>query len=91
MYFGAIQISGERVDTSATKDFCDALDAHKIKMLSLRECGISSKNFRKLTDSIGYCKSILHLNLNLCGIHCKDRVDMLTAALNINKSLTALL
>lgn len=91
MYFGAIQISGERVGTSETRDFCDALDAHKIKMLSLRECGISSKNFKKLMDSLGYCKSILHLNMNLCGINCQDKVDMIAGALNMNKSLTALL
>ena len=91
MYFGAVQICGERVGTSETKDFCEALDAHKIKMLSLRECGISTKNFKKLTDSLAYCQSILHLNFNLCGIHCQDRVDMLAAALNMNRSLTALL
>ena len=47
MYFGAVQICGERVGTSETKDFCEALDAHKIKMLSLRECGISTKNFKR--------------------------------------------
>lgn len=91
MYFGAIQICGERVGSSECKDFCEALDANKIKMLSLRECGISTKNFKKMMDSIGFCKSILHLNLNLCGIHCQDRVDMLSASLNMNKSLTALL
>jgi len=96
MYYGAIQICGERicgerVGTSETKEFCEALDAHKIKMLSLRECGISTKNFKKLMDSTGYCKSILHMNLNLCGIHCQDRVDMLAAALNMNRSLSALL
>ncbi|XP_067939017.1 leucine-rich repeat-containing protein 73-like [Watersipora subatra] len=91
MYFGAVQICGERVGTAETKDFCEALDAHKIKMLSLRECGISTKNFKKITDSLAYCQSILHLNLNLCGIQCDDRVEMLAAALNMNRSLTALL
>jgi len=91
MYVGAIQICGERIGSSECKEFCDALDAHKVKMLSLRECSISTKNFHRLMNSVGYCKSLLHLNLNLCGIHKQDRVEMLAAALNINRSLTALL
>lgn len=91
MHFGAIQICGERIGTSECSEFCEALDTHKIKMLSLRECSLSSKNFKRLMDSVSYCKSLLHLNLNLSGVKCQSRVENLAAGLNMNKSITALL
>lgn len=91
MHYGAIQICGERIGTSECEEFCEALDANKIKMLSFRECSFSSKNFKRLMDSVSYCKSLLHLNLNLSGVKCHNRVEDLAAALNMNKSINALL
>ena len=91
MLLGSVQISGERISRVEMGDICMSLDSHKVRLLALRDCRAGKDDFRKLTRSVGSCRSILHLNLNLGMVDSVEKADLLKGCLVKNRSLHALL
>ncbi|XP_077993469.1 leucine-rich repeat-containing protein 73-like [Glandiceps talaboti] len=90
MLLGSVQISGESLSSREVSDICESLENHSMRLLSLRGCKISEKDFKRIAAAVGLCTSILQLNFNLGVITCVARVKLLTEALNKNRSLQAL-
>ena len=91
MLLGTVQLHGDKLSSLEVKDICDSLDTHTIRILSLRGCTMSDKDFHRLAKSVADCKSVIQLNLNLGVVNSEQRVHMLAKSMTKNRSLTALL
>ncbi|CAH1792309.1 unnamed protein product [Owenia fusiformis] len=90
MLLGSVQMCGETLSSIEVRDICESLETHSIRLLSLRECFMNDRDFQCLTISVGKCKSIMQLNLNLGLVSAVTRVEMLAQALMKNRTLTSL-
>ena len=91
MLLGSIQMYGEKLSSLEVRDICKSLNTNDIRLLSLREVAMNDADFEELTRSVGECRSILQLNLNLGMLSSSERSWRLAGALNRNRSLTSLL
>ena len=91
MLLGTVQMRGGTLSQVETEDVCHSLDSNSIRLLSLRDCKVKDQDFKRLMDSLGHCKSIMQLNLNLGLVSSLERVQFLSGALQKNRTLTSLL
>lgn len=91
MLLSSVQICGQKLSRVEVKDICDSLASDNIRLLSLRECKVSDKDFQSLAKAVAFSKSILQLNLNVKVVDSLPRVNLLKGMLFRNRSLTSLL
>ncbi|XP_038654868.1 leucine-rich repeat-containing protein 73 isoform X1 [Scyliorhinus canicula] len=90
MLSGSIQISGETLSLAEVKDICDSLRANSVRLLSLRGCHISERDFQRISRHVADCQSLAQLNLNLGVVSSINRVKQLAEALASNRSIHSL-
>ncbi|GCB61629.1 hypothetical protein scyTo_0007083 [Scyliorhinus torazame] len=90
MLSGSIQISGETLSLAEVKDICDSLRANSVRLLSLRGCHISERDFHRISRHVADCQSLAQLNLNLGVVSNINRVKQLAEALASNRSIHSL-
>ncbi|XP_067841331.1 leucine-rich repeat-containing protein 73 [Heptranchias perlo] len=90
MLSGSIQISGETLSSAEVKDICDSLSGHSVRLLSLRGCHISDRDFNRISRHVADCQSLAQLNLNLGVVNNLNRVKQLAEALKSNRSIHSL-
>ncbi|XP_067884267.1 leucine-rich repeat-containing protein 73 [Heterodontus francisci] len=90
MLSGSIQISGETLSSAEVKDICDSLKANSVRLLSLRGCQISDRDFHRISRHVADCQSLAQLNLNLGVVSNLNRVKQLAEALASNRSIHSL-
>ncbi|XP_078068273.1 leucine-rich repeat-containing protein 73 [Mustelus asterias] len=90
MLSGSIQISGETLSSAEVKDICDSLRANSVRLLSLRGCHISDRDFHRISRHVADCQSLAQLNLNLGVVSNINRVKQLAEALASNRSIHSL-
>ncbi|ESO90166.1 hypothetical protein LOTGIDRAFT_192329 [Lottia gigantea] len=86
----SIQLVGENLDENDIKPVCALLLKNLIKVLSLRDCEFSDKDFKKLMKSVGKTKSLLQLALNIGIVNSEFRIQLLAQALAKNHSITGI-
>lgn len=91
MLAGSIQISGETLSSAEVKDICDSLRTHSVRLLSLRGCQVSDRDFGRIGRHVAECQSLAQLNLNLGVVATLARVQQLADALAANRSIHSLL
>uniref|UniRef100_X2A7U4 Uncharacterized protein n=1 Tax=Capitella teleta TaxID=283909 RepID=X2A7U4_CAPTE len=91
MSMGIVQITGEQLSRKEVKEICERLANHRIQLLSLRGCRMKNSCYTHLMQSLGGCKSIVQLNLNIGVVRTLSRVHSLSHVLTQNRSLTSLL
>ncbi|XP_059501104.1 leucine-rich repeat-containing protein 73 isoform X1 [Stegostoma tigrinum] len=91
MLSGSIQISGETLSSAEVKDICDSLRTNSVRLLSLRGCHISDRDFHRISRHVADCQSLAQLNLNLGVVSNINRVKQLAEALASNRSIHSLL
>ncbi|XP_062896610.1 leucine-rich repeat-containing protein 73 isoform X1 [Mobula hypostoma] len=91
MLAGSIQISGETLSSAEVKDICESLRAHSVRLLSLRGCHLSDRDFGRISRHVADCQSLAQLNLNLGVVSTLARVQQLAEALVANRSIHSLL
>ncbi|XP_048452698.1 leucine-rich repeat-containing protein 73 [Rhincodon typus] len=90
MLSGSIQISGETLSSAEVKDICDSLRTNSVRLLSLRGCHISDRDFHRISRHVADCQSLAQLNLNLGVVSNINRVKQLAEALASNRSIHSL-
>ncbi|XP_072912306.1 leucine-rich repeat-containing protein 73 isoform X2 [Hemitrygon akajei] len=90
MLAGSIQISGETLSSAEVKDICESLRAHSVRLLSLRGCHLSDRDFGRISRHVAECQSLAQLNLNLGVVSTLARVQQLAEALVTNRSIHSL-
>ncbi|XP_059838610.1 leucine-rich repeat-containing protein 73 isoform X5 [Hypanus sabinus] len=90
MLAGSIQISGETLSSAEVKDICESLRAHSVRLLSLRGCHLSDRDFGRISRHVAECQSLAQLNLNLGVVSTLARVQQLAEALVANRSIHSL-
>ncbi|XP_078398928.1 leucine-rich repeat-containing protein 73 isoform X2 [Cetorhinus maximus] len=90
MLSGSIQISGETLSSAEVKDICDSLRANSVRLLSLRGCHVSDRDFHRISRHVADCQSLAQLNLNLGVVSNINRVKQLAEALASNRSIHSL-
>lgn len=86
-----LQMSGEKLNDTKVKSICEALNGENLRMLSIRECRVSDKDYKKIMKNVSSSKTILQLSLNVGIIKDNGRVKILSNALQKNRSLISLL
>ncbi|XP_008123518.1 leucine-rich repeat-containing protein 73 isoform X1 [Anolis carolinensis] len=87
---GSIQISGETLSGAEIRDICDSLRENSIKLLSLRGCRLSDRDFGRICRGLAQSHSLAQLNLNLGIVSNLGRVKQLAEALKTNRSVQSL-
>ncbi|XP_030050464.1 leucine-rich repeat-containing protein 73 isoform X2 [Microcaecilia unicolor] len=87
---GSIQISGETLSSTEVKDICEGLKENSVRLLSLRGCHLSDRDFSQVCRSVSETHSLIQLNLNLGVLATINRVKQLAEALNGNRSIQSL-
>ncbi|XP_007896432.1 leucine-rich repeat-containing protein 73 isoform X2 [Callorhinchus milii] len=90
MLSGSIQISGETLSSAEVKDICDSLKGNSVRLLSLRGCHLSDRDFSRISRHVAECQSLAQLNLNLGVVNNLNRVKQLAEALQNNRSIHSL-
>ncbi|OWF48711.1 leucine-rich repeat-containing protein 73-like [Mizuhopecten yessoensis] len=86
-----IEIAGETLSDARVLGICDALLGSKLRMLSLRNCVVNDKAFKKIMACVANSKTILQLALSVGVVKDLPRVKILALALQKNRSLVSLL
>ncbi|XP_077199044.1 leucine-rich repeat-containing protein 73 isoform X3 [Paroedura picta] len=87
---GSIQISGETLSSAEIRDICESLQENSIKLLSLRGCQLSDRDFGRICRGVAESHSLAQLNLNLGIVSNINRVKQLAEALKTNRSVQSL-
>ncbi|XP_029448700.1 leucine-rich repeat-containing protein 73 [Rhinatrema bivittatum] len=87
---GSIQISGETLSGAEVKDICESLREDSVRLLSLRGCHLSERDFSRLCRGLAQSRSLVQLNLNLGVLASISRVKQLAEALGSNRALQSL-
>ncbi|NXN89313.1 LRC73 protein, partial [Bombycilla garrulus] len=62
---GSIQISGETLSGAEIRDICESLRENSVRLLSLRGCQLSERDFGHVCRGVAESRSLAQLNLNL--------------------------
>ncbi|XP_063774857.1 leucine-rich repeat-containing protein 73 isoform X2 [Pseudophryne corroboree] len=87
---GSIQMSGETLSGAEVKGVCEGLAEGTVRLLSLRGCLLSDKDFARLCHGVSQSPSLVQLNLNLGVVSSATRVQQLAQGLQSNRSLQSL-
>ncbi|XP_056148297.1 leucine-rich repeat-containing protein 73 isoform X2 [Lampris incognitus] len=87
---GSIQISGESLSGAEIRDICDGLKDNSVRLLSVRGCQLSDRDFGRVCRGVSESHSLAQLNLNLGVVSSMSRTKQLSDALNTNRSLHTL-
>ncbi|KAG7263397.1 hypothetical protein CRUP_017118 [Coryphaenoides rupestris] len=87
---GDQKISGECLSGSEVRDVCEALRADGARLLSLRGCQLSDRDFVRVCRGVAAARGLAHLNLNLGVVSGAARATQLADALLTNRSLQTL-
>ncbi|KPP77321.1 leucine-rich repeat-containing protein 73-like [Scleropages formosus] len=87
---GSIQITGEALSGAEIKDICESLKEDSVRLLSVRGCQLSDRDFGRLCRGVAESRSLAQLNLNLGVVSGVARVKHLADALKSNRSIQTL-
>ncbi|XP_040207680.1 leucine-rich repeat-containing protein 73 [Rana temporaria] len=87
---GSIQMSGETLSGAEVKGVCEGLTEGSVRLLSLRGCLLSDRDFARLCQGVAQSPSLVQLNLNLGVVSSASRVQQLAQSLQKNRSLQSL-
>ncbi|KAM8809151.1 LRC73 protein, partial [Eudromia elegans] len=87
---GSIQISGETLSSAEVRDICAGLRDNSVRLLSLRGCRLSERDFGHVCRGVAEAHSLAQLNLNLGIVSNINRVKQLAEALKSNRSVQSL-
>lgn len=86
-----LEFEKENVGSAQVREVCDKLQKDSLKALSLRECVLTDKDFKRILKWVAGCANLRHLSLNIGILPDTFRVHVLAQTLQKNKSLTGLL
>ncbi|KAG7512649.1 leucine-rich repeat-containing protein 73 [Solea senegalensis] len=86
----SIQITGEMLSAAEVQDICESLKEDGVRLLSVRGCQLSDRDFGRICRSVAESHSLAQLNLNLGVVSCINRTRQLADALKGNRSLQTL-
>ncbi|KAK7148126.1 hypothetical protein R3I93_012446 [Phoxinus phoxinus] len=87
---GSIQITGEALSCAEVKDICDSLKENSVRLLSVRGCQLSDRDFGRVCRGVAESHSLAQLNLNLGVVSTIGRTKHLADALKANRSIQTL-
>ncbi|KAM4695357.1 leucine-rich repeat-containing protein 73 [Discoglossus pictus] len=87
---GSIQMSGETLSGAEVRGVCEGLAEGTVRLLSLRGCHLSDRDFARLCQGVSQSPSLIQLNLNLGVVSSATRVQQLAQCLQVNRSLQSL-
>lgn len=87
----SIQISGELLSPAEVSDLCESVLEDGVRLLSVRGCQLSDRDFARVCRSVAESRSLAQLNLNLGVVSSGGRTRHLADALRANRSLQTLL
>lgn len=88
---GSIQITGETLSGAEIRDICTSLKENTVRLLSVRGCQFSDRDFGRVCRGVSESRSLAQLNLNLGVVSSGSRAKQLAEALRANRSIQALL
>ncbi|GAA6231349.1 leucine-rich repeat-containing protein 73 [Lates japonicus] len=86
----SIQITGELLSAAEVQDICESLKEDSVRLLSVRGCQLSDRDFGRICRSVAESRSLAQLNLNLGIVSSISRTRHLADALKTNRSLQTL-
>ncbi|XP_030603681.1 leucine-rich repeat-containing protein 73 [Archocentrus centrarchus] len=86
----SIQITGEMLSAAEVQDICESLKEDSVRLLSIRGCQLSDRDFGRICRSVAESHSLAQLNLNLGVVSSIGRTRHLADALKTNRSLQTL-
>ncbi|KAM4730235.1 leucine-rich repeat-containing protein 73 isoform 1-T4 [Anableps anableps] len=86
----SIQISGELLSPAEVQDICESLKEDGLRLLSVRGCQLSDRDFGRFCRGVAGSRSLAQLNLNLGVVSGVGRTRHLADALKANRSLQTL-
>ncbi|XP_071370255.1 leucine-rich repeat-containing protein 73, partial [Centroberyx affinis] len=86
----SIQISGELLSGAEVQDICESLKEASVRLLSVRGCQLSDRDFGRVCRGVAESRSLAQLNLNLGVVSSISRTRHLADALKTNRSLQTL-
>ncbi|XP_013890114.1 leucine-rich repeat-containing protein 73 isoform X2 [Austrofundulus limnaeus] len=86
----SIQITGELLSAAEVQDICESLKEDGVRLLSVRGCQLSDRDFERVCRSVAESRSLAQLNLNLGVVSSISRTRHLADALKTNRSLQTL-
>ncbi|XP_068597682.1 leucine-rich repeat-containing protein 73 [Brachionichthys hirsutus] len=86
----SIQITGELLSPAEVQDICESLKGDGVRLLSVRGCQLSDRDFGRVCRSVAESRSLAQLNLNLGVVSSINRTRHLADALKANRSLQTL-
>ncbi|KAM4599513.1 leucine-rich repeat-containing protein 73 isoform 1-T2 [Fundulus diaphanus] len=86
----SIQITGELLSATEVLDICESLKEDGVRLLSVRGCQLSDRDFGRVCRSVAASRSLAQLNLNLGVVSSLSRTRQLADALATNRSLQTL-
>ncbi|XP_029927147.1 leucine-rich repeat-containing protein 73 [Myripristis murdjan] len=86
----SIQISGELLSAAEVQDICESLKEDSVRLLSVRGCQLSDRDFGRVCRGVAESRSLAQLNLNLGVVSSISRTRHLADALKTNRSLQTL-
>ncbi|KAM4607973.1 leucine-rich repeat-containing protein 73 [Polymixia lowei] len=87
---GSIQITGEVLSGAEIQDICQSLKDNTVRLLSVRGCQLSDRDFSRVCRGVAESQSLAQLNLNLGVVSSSSRTRVLSEALKTNRSLQTL-
>ncbi|KAJ3610136.1 hypothetical protein NHX12_022230 [Muraenolepis orangiensis] len=87
---GSIQITGESLSGAEVRDICDGLRENSVRLLSVRGCQLSDRDFGRVCRGVAESRALAQLNLNLGVVSGLGRTRQLADALQTNRSLQTL-
>ncbi|XP_060781542.1 leucine-rich repeat-containing protein 73 isoform X1 [Neoarius graeffei] len=87
---GSIQITGEALSGAEIRDICDSLKENSVRLLSVRGCQLSDRDFGRVCRGVSESRSLAQLNLNLGVVSSSGRAKQLAEALTANRSIQTL-
>jgi len=87
----SIQITGELLSAAEVQAIVEGLQEDGVRLLSVRGCQLSDRDFARVCSGVAACGSLAQLNLNLGVVSGVSRTQRLADALKANRSLQTLL
>lgn len=88
---GLSRSPGRRCRGAEIRDICESLRENSVRLLSLRGCQLSERDFGHVCRGAAESRSLAQLNLNLGIVSNINRVKQLAEALKTNRSVQSLL
>ncbi|KAK7105028.1 leucine-rich repeat-containing protein 73-like [Littorina saxatilis] len=85
-----IRKEGEVLTQADVVNICQALKKHQLRLLSLRECTMEGSDLQRVLKLAGSCQSLHQLTFNVGMISLPRHVELLSACVAKNNSLTGL-